>query len=170
MKRLMVGILLAVSSSTASAAVTCPDLSTNQKVVLQKSWKYGEEKVGKGWGVKLASVAYQESKLGKDIHGQGSYGVYQLKPSTAAYMNGQKTTKGVRKRLTNEFQYSAISAAKYLTYWKDKGYSDYNMYRAYNGGYVKNKATKVYAASVQKHVHTFKQCYVYNNGVLHERS
>lgn len=176
MKRLTLGALaltLALSPLAAISKVECPELNSAQVRTLNKTWRYGEEKMGAGWGVKLSALAYQETKLGKDTKGRGSYGVFQLRPSTVADMNDIKMTghnlKGIKVRLTNEFQYSAIQAHKYLEFWKDKGYPDSKVYSSYNGGYKRNAAARQYSRSVQKHVVTFNQCYTYRHGEVHER-
>lgn len=173
MKRLIscaVAATLAFTSLAASAKVDCPELSASQVKVLNKTWKYGEERIGKGWGAKMSALAYQESKLGKDTHGRGSYGVFQMQPATVAYMNNHKNTHGIKVRLQNEFEYSAQEAHKYLAYWKAKGYSDSTMYMRYNGGYSNSHRSKRYSASVQRHVQNFNQCFVYTNGEIHERA
>lgn len=171
-KQLLAFILaLAISSPVAySASVECPTLNVSQKVVLMKTWRYGEEKWGKGKGAKLSAIALQESELGLKIKGQGSYGVFQMKPTTAAFMEGRRDTKGVKKRLMNDFQYSAKQAHNYLAYWSDKGYSDSQVYQRYNGGYSGSKRSKHYAKQVKQKTKLLNQCYVYKDGELHERS
>ncbi len=155
---------------SASNNVECPTLNVSQKAVLMKTWRYGEEKWGKGQGAKLSAVALQESELGLKIKGQGSYGIFQMKPTTAAYMEGRKDTKGVRKRLMNDFQYSAKQAHNYLAYWSDKGYSDSQMYQRYNGGYSGSNKSKHYAKQVKQKTKLLNSCYVYKDGALHDRN
>ncbi len=170
MSRLAVGILaltLATSPLAASAKVECPDLSSSQLKTLQKTWRYGEKKMGAGWGVKLAALAYQESELGLKKHGRGSYGTFQLKPRTASELAGKKVT---RKQLIQNHALSAELATDYLTFWKEKGYSDQKVFARYNAGYKVNASSKKYAKSVQKKIKLFEQCYVYKDGVLHERA
>lgn len=171
MRRLTSCVLAATLAFTSFAVYSteCPNLSISQRVVLAKSWKYGEETLGKGWGAKMGAVAYQESKLGLDIHGKGSYGVFQLQPSTVAFMNNRKSTAGIKKRLNNEFQYSATQAAKYLDYWRGKGYPDHVVYRRYNGGYSDSSQSKYYSRQVKRHTKMFNQCYVYDERGLHAK-
>lgn len=164
-------LALAISSPVVSSApVECPALTVSQKVVLMKTWRYGEEKWGKGKGAKLSAVALQESHLGVNIHGNGSYGIFQLKPTTVAFMEGRKDTKGIKRRLNNDFQYSATQAHNYLAYWEEKGYSGSRVYQRYNGGYSDSKKSRHYAKQVQKKTKLLNQCYVYRDGALHERN
>lgn len=171
-KRLITAFLVLVMSApvTKAAQVECPTLNVSQKVVLMKTWRYGEEKWGKGQGAKLSAVALQESELGLKTKGKGSYGVFQMKPATAAFMEGKTDTKGVRKRLMNDFQYSATQAHQYLAYWSDKGYTDAQVYQRYNGGYSGSKKSKHYARQVKQKTKLLNQCYVYKDGALHDRN
>lgn len=176
MKSLMIGafvLTLALSPLAAYSKVECPELSSAQVRVMKKTWRYGEENVGEGWGAKMTAIAYQETKLGKDTRGSGSYGVFQLQPTTVADMNNLKINhrnlKGIKVRLNNEFQYSAVQAHKYLAFWKEKGYSDAKMYRSYNGGYKNTAQAQKYSKDVQKHVNTFNQCFTYTHGEIHAR-
>lgn len=171
-KRLITAFLLLVMSTpvTQAAQVECPTLNVSQKVVLMKTWRYGEEKWGKGQGAKLSAVALQESELGLKTKGKGSYGVFQMKPATAAFMEGKTDTKGVRKRLMNDFQYSATQAHQYLAYWSEKGYTDAQVYQRYNGGYSGSKKSKHYARQVKQKTKLLNQCYVYKDGALHDRN
>lgn len=164
-------LALAISSPVAYSAqqVECPTLTISQKTTLMKTWRYGEEKWGKGQGAKLSAVALQESELGLKIKGQGSYGIFQMKPTTAAFMEGRKDTKGVKHRLMTDFQYSAKQAHSYLAYWSEKGYSDVEMYQRYNGGYSSSRQAKIYARQVKKKTKLLNQCYVYKDGALHDR-
>lgn len=170
MSRLAVGILaltLATSPLAASAKVECPDLSSSQLKTLQKTWRYGEKKMGAGWGVKLAALAYQESELGLKKHGRGSYGTFQLKPRTASELAGKKVT---RKQLIQNHALSAELATDYLTFWKEKGLSDSKVFSHYNAGYKTNVKSRKYAKSVHKNVKILQQCYVYRNGVIHAKN
>lgn len=164
-------LALAISSPVAySASVECPTLTISQKVVLMKTWRYGEEKWGKGQGVKLSAVALQESELGLNINGKGSYGIFQLRPKTVAFMEGRRDTKGIKHKLNTDFQYSATQAHAYLAYWSEQGYTDAKMYQRYNGGYSGSARSKRYAREVKQKTKLLNQCYVYRDGVLHERS
>lgn len=177
MKRLAIGALaltLALSPLAAYSQVECPELNSAQVKVLEKTWHYGEKNLGKGWGVKMSALAYQESKLGKDKHGAGSYGTFQMQPATVTDMNDLKPTgrllKGIKTRLLNEFEYSANESAKYLTFWKDKGYSDARIFSHYNGGYKVGAKQQHYSRSVQKNIKLLSQCYVYQDGRVHART
>lgn len=173
MKRLLscaVAAVVALSPLAAISKVECPDLSNAQVKVLEKTWHYGEKTLGKGWGVKMSALAYQESKLGKDVHGRGSYGTFQMQPATVADMNNRKSTKGIKTRLINEFEYSANESAKYLDYWRDKGYSDARIFAHYNGGYKVGAKQQRYSRSVQKNVKLLSQCYVYQDGRVYART
>ncbi|AZV02046.1 hypothetical protein Arno162_5 [Pectobacterium phage Arno162] len=163
--------LTAFTSLAAYSQVECPKLDAAQERVLQSSWQYGEEKMGKGWGVKLSAMAFQESSLGANVKGKGSHGVFQMRPSTVAFMNDVEPTgknlKNIRKRLNNSFEFSAQEAHKYLDYWSEKGYSDRKVYMRWNGGYSNSTQSQVYSKSVQSKIKMFNQCYTYRNGVVH---
>lgn len=168
MKRLAMSVLLltlATSPFAASAKVECPDLNSAQMQTLQKTWAYGEKKMGKGWGIKLSALALQESELGLKKHGRGSYGTFQLKPRTASELAGKKVT---RKQLIHNHALSVELATDYLTFWKEKGYTDRKVFASYNGGYNRGTKQYKYARSIQKNVKILSQCYVYKNGVVHE--
>lgn len=166
MKRLATGVLaltLALSPLAAISKVECPELDAQQAGILNATWKAGEEKMGTGWGSKLSAVALQESELGHKRHGNGSYGTFQMTPATATEQAGRKVSK------QELLGYSMPHAIEYLTFWREKGYSDLKVFASFNGGYKRPPKAYRYARSVQRHVVTLNQCFVYRNGVVHER-
>lgn len=162
-----IALILAFTSLAASATVECPELNSAQMQTLQKTWAYGEKKMGKGWGIKLSAVALQESELGLKKYGRGSYGTFQLKPRTASELAGKKVTK---KQLIQSHALSVELATDYLTFWKEKGLSDSKVFSHYNAGYKTNAKSRKYAKSVHKNVKILQQCYVYRDGEIHAKA
>lgn len=165
MKRLLSCAIMAATLAFASAsfASECPEFTTQQVSILNATWRAGEEKIGHGWGSKLSAVALQESELGKKRHGHGSYGTFQMTPRTATELAGRKVTK------QELLAYSMPHAIDYLTFWKEKGYSDIKVFASYNGGYKRSRQATKYAHSVQKKAVLLNQCYVFKDGEVHAR-
>ena len=78
MKKLILGLCLMFTAHLAYA-VDCPELSISQKVNMLKAYQYGENNMGKGWGIILAAIALQESELGLKVENKKThdYGIFQ---------------------------------------------------------------------------------------------
>lgn len=165
LKAVALAMVLASGSSVASAKVSCPELNTHQKKILTSTWHYGEKHIGQGWGKHFSAIAYQESKLGKDIHGHGSYGLFQMQPRTALWINDDKITgksiRATKSRLLNDTSYSITTAGKYVNYWKEKSKygHPHNVFAHYNGGVKISRNANKYADSVMKHSHELNKCF-----------
>ena len=167
-------VSLLVSSHNAESPITklttktlpesCPTLTVNQIKTLNMSYRYGEENLGKGWGKVMVGIAHRESQLGVKLINNKTkdYGVFQNHLKTVVKRNNIKSPAKAKKRLINDFHYSADESRKEIEFWK-KVHGEKNIKKilaSYNAGYNYNGTKgKTYSKDVLDSVKLMQACY-----------
>ncbi|WPF69909.1 hypothetical protein [Salmonella phage PC79-13] len=178
MKKFILGLCLFLTAHLAVAS-DCPELSISQKTNMLKAYHYGEEEMGKGWGLTLAAIALQESELGLRLENKKThdYGLFQNHLKTVVKRN--KVNPNVaKKKLIRDFDYAAKETHKELQFWtKVHGnpngkYSLQRVLASYNAGYsYRIPKARQYSQDVYNNMKVLAQCEFATNikKVKHER-
>lgn len=178
MKKFILGLCLLFTAQVA-VATDCPELTISQKVNMLKAYNYGENKMGKGWGITLAAIALQESELGLNLENRKThdYGIFQNHLKTVVKRN--KVNPNIaRKKLIRDFQYAAQETHKELEFWTKvhgtpKGKKSLKKVLAsYNAGYNYSiPKARQYSKDVYNNMQVLAQCEFATNiqKVKHER-
>lgn len=171
MRKIILLLCLLLPSFVAIADDGCPTLSFSQKVNMMKAYHYGETKMGKGWGITLAAIAFQESDLGMNVVNKRTqdYGLFQNHLKTVVKRN-KVTPKYAKTKLLNDFDYAVKETHKELQFWakvhgKRKGeVSLHKVLASYNGGYAYHKpAPQKYSKEVFQNMKVLATCELVNN-------
>lgn len=171
MKKIIFILCLLLTSFGALAGEDCPTLSFSQKVNMMKASHYGETQMGKGWGITLAAIAFQESDLGMNVINKRTqdYGIFQNHLKTVVKRN-KVSPNYAKAKLLNDFDYAVRETHKELQFWakvhgKNRGsVSLHKVLASYNGGYAYHKeAPQKYSKEVFANMKVLATCELVNN-------
>jgi len=153
--------LIALMSTTAATAQSCPTFTTEQDILLRKAYAIGNYRE---WGYTLAAIVWRESFVDEyivRINGQdgqqGSYGVAHMQITTAAYLMGEKNIWRAKAELAllmiNDDTEALLLALRYLKKHESLGWR--GMVARYNGS---GPAARRYSRDVISKVKTLQTC------------
>lgn len=158
--------LMVALTAGAEAADPCTEFFTMKQLwTLQKAYDYGRPY---GLGFTMAAIVWKESSAGLKLTrkdgthwSMNSYGPFHILLKTAKNRRGCKAwnCSGVRRKLMNDFQYSADLALEELEYWNER-LGDYRKaFAAYNAGNDwRGQAGAAYSRDVHKKILYLQQC------------
>lgn len=166
MRRVAALALMVALSAGAKAADPCPEFfSLKQLWTLQKAYDHGEPQ---GLGYTMAAIVWKESSAGLKLSrkdgehwSMNSYGPFHILLKTAKKRRGCSTwnCSGVKRKLMNDFQYSADLATEELEYWNQRLGSYRKAFAAYNAGNAwSGRAGSTYSKDIRNKIQYLQQC------------
>lgn len=161
------GIALMVAlSAGAKPADPCPEFFTMKQLwTLQQAYDHGEPQ---GLGYTMAAIVWKESSAGLklsrkdgDHWAMNSYGPFHILLKTAKNRRGCTTwnCRNVKRKLLNDFQYSADLATEELEYWNGRLGSYGKAFSAYNAGNAwRGRAGTAYSRDIRNKIQYLQQC------------
>lgn len=166
MKRIAAFALMVALSAGAEAADPCSEFFTMKQLwTLQQAYDHGEPQ---GLGYTMAAIVWKESSAGLKLSrkdgehwAMNSYGPFHILLKTAKNRRGCKAwnCSGVKRKLMNDFQYSADLALEELEYWNER-LGDYRKaFAAYNAGNAwPGPAGSAYSRDIRGKIRYLQQC------------
>lgn len=158
--------LMVAMTAGVKAADPCSEFFTLEQLwTLQKAYDHGESK---GLGYTMAAIVWKESSAGlylsrKDGEhwAMNSYGPFHILLKTAKKRRGCSTwnCSRVKRKLMNDFQYSADLAVEELEYWSQRLGSYRKAFAAYNAGNAwSGRAGSAYSKDIRHKIRYLQQC------------
>lgn len=166
MRRVAALALMVALTAGAKVADPCPEFfSMEQLWTLQKAYDHGEPQ---GLGYTMAAIVWKESSAGLKLSrkdgehwSMNSYGPFHILLKTAKKRRGCSSwnCSGVKRKLLNDFQYSADLATEELEYWSQRLGSYRKAFAAYNAGNAwSGKKGMSYSRDIRNKIQYLQQC------------